>query len=76
MACSDNTIRAGLTPKFKDIETLCENLTYQMSDPVLFNPKNIIPGVLEYAPPVIEFSVHRLNVSIHIEILFNFKYLE
>lgn len=28
MACSDNTIRAGLTPKFKDLETLCDCLTY------------------------------------------------
>lgn len=28
MACSDNTIRAGLTPKYKDLETLCECLTY------------------------------------------------
>lgn len=28
MACSDNTIRAGLTPKYKDLETLCNCLTY------------------------------------------------
>jgi len=29
MACSDNVVRAGLTPKFKDIETLCSMLDYQ-----------------------------------------------
>lgn len=63
MACSDNTIRAGLTPKFKDIETLCENLTYRMSDPLLLEPKNISLGVLEYAPNVSEFCVHRISVS-------------
>merc|ERR1712072_492467 len=28
MACSDNVIRSGLTPKFKDVELLCECLTY------------------------------------------------
>jgi mannose-6-phosphate isomerase len=28
MACSDNVIRAGLTPKFRDTETLCSSLQY------------------------------------------------
>uniref|UniRef100_A0A8C6TPF7 Mannose phosphate isomerase n=1 Tax=Neogobius melanostomus TaxID=47308 RepID=A0A8C6TPF7_9GOBI len=28
MACSDNTVRAGLTPKFLDVETLCSMLDY------------------------------------------------
>jgi hypothetical protein len=28
MACSDNVVRAGLTPKFKDVPTLCDMLTY------------------------------------------------
>lgn len=28
MACSDNVVRAGLTPKFKDIDTLCSMLDY------------------------------------------------
>ena len=28
MACSDNVVRAGLTPKFKDVATLCDMLTY------------------------------------------------
>jgi mannose-6-phosphate isomerase class I len=31
MACSDNTIRAGLTPKYKDIDTLCSSLTYRLA---------------------------------------------
>ena len=29
MASSDNVIRAGLTPKFKDCEVLCNTLTYK-----------------------------------------------
>ena len=29
MALSDNVVRAGLTPKFKDVETLCGMLNYR-----------------------------------------------
>lgn len=29
MALSDNVVRAGLTPKFKDCETLCNMLVYK-----------------------------------------------
>lgn len=29
MAASDNVIRAGLTPKFKHADVLCESLTYR-----------------------------------------------
>lgn len=29
MACSDNVVRAGLTPKFKDVDTLVSMLTYK-----------------------------------------------
>lgn len=70
MALSDNTIRAGLTPKFKDIKTLCDNLTYKMSDPPIFLPKILSNGIVEYAPPVEEFAVHKLDVNIQV---FNFK---
>jgi Phosphomannose isomerase type I len=28
MALSDNVVRAGLTPKFKDVKTLCDMLHY------------------------------------------------
>lgn len=33
MACSDNVVRAGLTPKHRDIETLVEMLTYDTTCP-------------------------------------------
>jgi mannose-6-phosphate isomerase len=63
MALSDNTIRAGLTPKFKDVETLCQNLTYQMFDaPPMFKPVKLPNGVVEYAPNVEEFAVHKIDV--------------
>ena len=29
MACSDNVVRAGLTPKLRDVPTLCAMLTYK-----------------------------------------------
>lgn len=33
MATSDNVVRAGLTPKHRDVQTLCSMLTYkQVSD--------------------------------------------
>ncbi|KAK5969556.1 hypothetical protein GCK32_007395 [Trichostrongylus colubriformis] len=63
MACSDNTIRAGLTPKFKDIKTLCANLTYAMSGPPLFPHKDLSPGVRLYAPPVPEFAVQAIEAK-------------
>ncbi|CAD5229110.1 unnamed protein product [Bursaphelenchus okinawaensis] len=61
MACSDNTIRAGLTPKFKDVETLTQSLTYNMTSAPYFHAKEVADGVLEYAPPVPEFAVQKLT---------------
>ncbi|CAG9540988.1 unnamed protein product [Cercopithifilaria johnstoni] len=61
MACSDNTVRAGLTSKFKDVDTLCSDLTFEMIQPPYFSPKIISPGIREYAPPVEEFAVHELR---------------
>ncbi|KAE9419394.1 hypothetical protein Angca_003348, partial [Angiostrongylus cantonensis] len=62
MSCSDNTIRAGLTPKFKDIQTLCANLTYTMKGPPIFPHRELLPGVLLYSPPVQEFAVQAVKV--------------
>ncbi|KAH7658477.1 Mannose-6-phosphate isomerase type I protein [Dioscorea alata] len=31
MATSDNVVRAGLTPKYKDVQTLCSMLTYKQA---------------------------------------------
>ena len=30
MATSDNVVRAGLTPKYKDVDVLCAMLTYEV----------------------------------------------
>lgn len=62
MAGSDNTVRAGLTPKFKDVQTLCSDLTFQMSPPPYFESRRLSDSVTEYAPPVSEFAVHEIKV--------------
>jgi mannose-6-phosphate isomerase len=67
MACSDNVVRAGLTPKFKDIPTLCSILDYQfqsVSD-ILFSSQSdpSDPHVTIFDPPVQEFTIARIQVS-------------
>lgn len=48
MATSDNVVRAGLTPKFRDTETLCSMLTYeQVRHPnLLSSGMSVLPTAL------------------------------
>lgn len=53
MALSDNVVRAGLTPKFKDVETMCKMLEYKCITP---NLSLVVPIQLDaycslYRPP-------------------------
>ncbi|KAF9352280.1 Mannose-6-phosphate isomerase [Mortierella sp. NVP85] len=62
MAASDNVVRAGLTPKFKDVEVLTQMLTYQAKSSAdqLLNGVSCAPHSphsLLYDPPIEEFSV-------------------
>lgn len=67
MACSDNTVRAGLTPKFIDVPTLCEMLSYTPSPsqdrlfPPARSPED--PYLSIYDPPVPDFTVMKMEVS-------------
>lgn len=65
MACSDNTIRAGLTPKFKDVDNLLEMLTYlpKQINEVVFNPVVVDCNLTVYTPPVPEFVVHKIELQ-------------
>ena len=67
MACSDNTVRAGLTPKFIDVSTLCEMLSYtpSPSQDRLFPPTQSQedPYLVIYDPPVPDFTVMKMEVS-------------
>jgi mannose-6-phosphate isomerase len=38
MACSDNVVRAGLTPKLKDVPVLVSSLTYRSGAPEVMRP--------------------------------------
>ncbi|KAM9376943.1 mannose-6-phosphate isomerase [Pholidichthys leucotaenia] len=66
MACSDNTVRAGLTPKYIDVNTLCEMLNYTPAPsssklfPCVQDPSD--PCVSLYDPPVPDFTVMRIQV--------------
>ncbi|EST06768.1 Mannose-6-phosphate isomerase, type I [Kalmanozyma brasiliensis GHG001] len=70
MASSDNVVRAGLTPKLRDTETLVEMCTYQSG-----SDRGRLKGVkwgkvkgegveaLLYDPPIEEFSVVTMQVG-------------
>ncbi|KDQ65129.1 hypothetical protein JAAARDRAFT_146519 [Jaapia argillacea MUCL 33604] len=71
MATSDNVIRAGLTPKLRDIPNLVSGLTYQAASPEkhLVKPTPFARASMFastaslYDPPVPEFSVLELKIK-------------
>lgn len=64
MACSDNVVRAGLTPKFKDVDTLVNILTYSMGGPSIDVGEPCgDPRILRYTPPTPEFEVVMLTCA-------------
>ncbi|KAK6196406.1 hypothetical protein SNE40_001638 [Patella caerulea] len=66
MACSDNVVRAGLTPKLRDVHTLCEMLDYtgRPTAKTLFNGVESVEDikVTVFKPPVPDFSVIRYEI--------------
>uniref|UniRef100_A0A0D9UWC3 Mannose-6-phosphate isomerase n=1 Tax=Leersia perrieri TaxID=77586 RepID=A0A0D9UWC3_9ORYZ len=57
MATSDNVVRAGLTPKYRDVQTLCSMLTYKQVFPEILRGVPVQPHVRRYTPPFDEFEV-------------------
>ncbi|CAG8508777.1 10710_t:CDS:2 [Paraglomus occultum] len=59
MAASDNVVRAGLTPKFKDVPVLVNMLTYNYgpADKQILSPIRHSSTTVLYDPPIEEFSV-------------------
>ncbi|KAG2223875.1 hypothetical protein INT45_012748 [Circinella minor] len=59
MAASDNVVRAGLTPKFKDVDVLVEMLTYRYgsAESQKMTPQSFGSHSLLYDPPIDEFSI-------------------
>ncbi len=62
MANSDNVVRVGLTPKFKDGRTLVEILTYSTGPPALIAPGQDAAHVI-YQTPASEFQVESYRLS-------------
>uniref|UniRef100_A0ACD5VL03 Uncharacterized protein n=1 Tax=Avena sativa TaxID=4498 RepID=A0ACD5VL03_AVESA len=57
MATSDNVVRAGLTPKYRDVKTLSDMLTYKQVFPEILRGVPVYPYVRRYTPPTDEFEV-------------------
>ncbi|KAJ0400326.1 hypothetical protein ATCC90586_007785 [Pythium insidiosum] len=62
MACSDNVVRAGLTPKFIDKATLCDMLTYRTLAPAVGSGRRVDAVARLYSPPVPEFEIEALQL--------------
>ena len=67
MALSDNVVRAGLTPKFKDVDTMCKMLEYKCTTPdiSLVIPIQLDPFCTLYRPPPLscqEFEVELVTL--------------
>ncbi|XP_050230583.1 mannose-6-phosphate isomerase 1 [Mercurialis annua] len=63
MATSDNVVRAGLTPKHRDVQTLCSMLTYKQGSPEILKGFPLSPYITRYLPPFNEFEVDRCILS-------------
>uniref|UniRef100_A0A2M3ZAU4 mannose-6-phosphate isomerase n=1 Tax=Anopheles braziliensis TaxID=58242 RepID=A0A2M3ZAU4_9DIPT len=68
MACSDNVVRAGLTPKFKDVETLLRLVSYECGPPAAMLAsarllrEDTQPYTRTFVPPVPDFAVSEIRV--------------
>jgi mannose-6-phosphate isomerase len=62
MANSDNVVRAGLTPKFKDVQTLVDILTYDMKTVEILG-KNNKSNTMIYKTPATEFEITRITLT-------------
>jgi mannose-6-phosphate isomerase len=81
MANSDNVIRAGLTPKLRDVPNLIANLTYNAGgceahtvEPVVYDSiATVVDGsdtykhkyTVLYDPPIPEFSILKTELETH-----------
>lgn len=63
MATSDNVVRAGLTPKFKDVDTLINMLTYDQGSPKIWRGDSEDGVTVLYQPHAEEFQLTRYVIS-------------
>ena len=63
MAASDNVVRAGLTKKFCDVDTLVDMLHYRSGPTTIRTPRSSVGGLASYQTEAREFQVSRLELS-------------
>ena len=62
MANSDNVVRAGLTPKFRDVDVLVDMLTYATGPAEVMAAQAHGANVTKFCPPVPEFEMFVVDV--------------
>ena len=70
VACSDNVVRAGLTPKYRDVHTLCEMLDYtgKPANKTKFPGKSVTENgvtITTFSPPIRDFAVKKFEVNVN-----------
>ena len=65
MACSNNVVRAALTPKFRDVNLLVEMLTYNMGAPAVLPAETVDACRKRYTPPINDFEIQILQVWVN-----------
>jgi mannose-6-phosphate isomerase len=63
MALSDNVVRAAMTPKFVDIDTLLALLNFNPTPPHWVAPTAISSKITKYVPPSTEFLIYRIVIG-------------
>ncbi|KAF1750759.1 hypothetical protein GCK72_017310 [Caenorhabditis remanei] len=66
VGCSNNTIRAAMTPKYIDRDALCKTLNYKMTEQsdYLVPEMKLTECVDMYAPDCKDFQLHRIRVGV------------
>lgn len=64
MANSDNVVRAGMTHKFVDVDTLLQSLSYQQEPPHLYYGTQISPYIRNYHVGAEEFELYDFQLPV------------
>ncbi|PQQ04519.1 glutamine--tRNA ligase isoform X2 [Prunus yedoensis var. nudiflora] len=70
MATSDNVVRAGLTSKPLDVQTLLSMLKYRQGSPEILQGVSLNPYTTRYLPPFEEFEVDCCNLPQSAAVIF------
>jgi mannose-6-phosphate isomerase len=63
LACSDNVVRGGLTPKRVDVTELLRLLRFEPGEVTVLPHEEPAPGVRVWRPPVREFALTRVTLA-------------